>query len=194
MKALRAITIALASATVVLSACSNAKDPNNTNFESAITDGLKSGPSLCVSVALDWPDSAPDNSDRAEERRPLVDAGLLSATAVSVPSATGAPIPGHRYDLTAEGTKYANNGRLCYGKPHLQKLLDWDPVATVFGVSQTMVHFTYTIDDLPDWAKRSDVQAALPNMRDAINGQNKNKMQMPLMLDGDHWRSAMSRS
>jgi hypothetical protein len=53
-----------------------------------------------------------------------------------------------------------------------------------------MAHFTYTIDDLPEWAKRPDVQAALPNMHDVIDGQNKNKMQMPLMLDGDHWRSA----
>jgi hypothetical protein len=193
MKAYRATLPAFAAAASVLllAACSNSKEPSNSNFEAAVTDGLKAGPRLCASVALDWPDSAPDSSDRAQTRRPLVDAGLLSATPVSVANAVGAPVPGHKYDLTDEGKKYANRGALCYGKPHLQKLLNWDPVETVLGVPQTMAHFTYTIDDLPDWAKRPDVQAALPNMRDAVDGQNKNKMQMPLMLDGDHWRSAM---
>ncbi|CAD6563196.1 hypothetical protein ACFQ3P_40195 [Paraburkholderia sabiae] len=111
---------------------------------------------------------------------------------MSVANAVGAPVPGHRYELTAKGQKYANRGALCYGKPRLQKLLKWDPVETVLGVSQTMAYFTYSIDDLPEWAKRPDVQAALPNMRDAIDGQNKTTMQMPLMLDGDHWRSAMA--
>jgi hypothetical protein len=184
------VVFAAAASVMVLAACSNSKEPNATNFDAAITDGLNSGPRLCATVALDWPDSAADSSDQAQTRRPLVDAGLLSATSVSVPNAVGAPVPGHKYDLTAEGKKYANRGALCYGKPHLQKLLDWDPVVTVLGVPQTMARFTYTIDDLPDWAKRPDVQAALPNMHDVIDGQNKSKMQMPLMLDGDHWRSA----
>ncbi|GJH04572.1 hypothetical protein [Paraburkholderia terrae] len=193
MKAYRSthLVVAAAATVLLLAACSNSKEANTSNFEAAVTDGLKSGPSMCVSVALDWPDSAPDSSDRAQVRRPLVEAGLLSATPVSVANAVGAPVPGHKYDLTAEGKNYANRGALCYGKPHLQKLLDWDPVQTVLGVPQTMAHFTYTIDDLPEWAKRPDVQAALPNMRNVIDGQNKNRMQMPLMLDGDHWRSAL---
>ncbi|WP_350357530.1 hypothetical protein [Paraburkholderia fungorum] len=188
MKALSVLTFATAAA-LVLAGCSSRKDPTRSNFEAAIADGLKSGPNLCISIALDWPDTTADETEQARQRRALVAAGLLSSTPDNTADAIGRPISRHRYNLTLEGKKYADGGALCYGKAHLQKLLDWDPVATVFGVQQTMTRFTYSIDGLPDWAKGPDVQAALPNMKNAIDGQNKQTMSMPLVLDGDHWRA-----
>jgi hypothetical protein len=170
-------------------ACSSKQDANKANFAEAVTAGLASGPSMCKIVTLPvWPDDEPDSSDNTQQMQTLVKAGFLQSEPITIGVGPGRLGPGHRYRLTAEGAKYMKDGRLCYGKANLVKILNWEPVQTVAGMGSTRVYFTYSIDGLPDWAKRQDIQAAFPDVRAVIQGQENRKMVMPLILVDGHWQ------
>jgi hypothetical protein len=184
---LKPLTIALLTACIALAACSNKKDASQSNFEEAIKAGLATGPNMCVTVAAWWPDDVRDNDHRSGQLRPLMNAGLLSAEPITVPDMFSRKVPGHRYNVTEAGIQFAERGAFCYGRARLVKLLSWDPVTTAIGTSTTKVFFTYEIDGLAPWAKREDVQAAFPNVRTVVQGQDHIKMQMKLIMDGERW-------
>lgn len=174
---------------MALSACSNRKDGTEATFKEAIEARLAAVPQMCVFVDRLWPSDVSDSDSTASRYSSLAAAGLLSATAISVPNldSWGKTLPGHRYDLTANGKKYLEGGVFCYGKARFKELISSEPVTTVAGLSSTKVYFKYEIDDLQDWAKRSDVQTAFPEIKSAIQGQENGHMMMKLIMDGDHW-------
>ncbi|WP_175772922.1 hypothetical protein [Paraburkholderia phenazinium] len=181
------LTVSLLTTCIVLAACSNKKDATQSNFEEAIKAGLATGPSMCVTVAASWPDDVRDTDDRSRQLRPFVNASLLSAKPITIPDMFGRKVPGHRYNVTEAGQQFAERGAFCYGKARFVKLLSWDPVTTAIRISTTKAFFTYEIDGLAGWATRDDVQAAFPNLRTVVQGQDHLKMQMKLIMDSDHW-------
>ncbi|ASL48987.1 hypothetical protein bAD24_p01450 (plasmid) [Burkholderia sp. AD24] len=185
----RLLPVVMAAVGVFAAGCTSKQDASRANFEEAIQAGLAAGPRMCVTLTLSWPDEMYDSDDQRAALTTFTNAGLLSAEPVVMPGMFGRKEPGHRYNLTAEGKKYADRGAFCYGKPRLVKLLSWDPVETEAGIASTKAHFTYEIEGLPDWAKRDDIGAAYPNIKTMVHGQNNLSMMVRLMRDGDRWHT-----
>jgi len=175
-------------ALLMVAACSSKQDANETNLSEAVTAGLAADPGWCQSIAAEWPETVMDSDTDTQLMLALSNAGVLKAEPVSVPRAAGMRFPGHRYTLTDEGRKYVTGGTLCYGKPKLVKLVNWDPVVQFGDISTTRAYYTYEIQRLPDWASRPDVQATLPGLREVVQGQRSAKLIMPMVLANGHWQ------
>ena len=74
-----------------------------------------------------------------------------------------------RYTVTAAGTRYAP--RFCYGHREVTSIDSFTPPATANGFNETTVVYHYEMKEVPVWAKTPEVEAAFPDMAEAIGGQ-----------------------
>jgi len=88
----------------------------------------------------------------------LTDARLLTR-------ATETAIHVNRYTITDAGARYAP--RFCYGHREVKTIVDSTKPTQANGFVETNVTFTYTMMDVPVWAKGTEVQAAYPAMATA---------------------------
>ena len=88
----------------------------------------------------------------------------------------------------ADDTPKNRSGELCYGHFSLGKMTSWDEPMKLGGFQGTTVRFTYRIDDLADWAKRPDVQAAIPKLRQAVTGIGSAESHWGVTLTSDGWK------
>jgi len=79
--------------------------------------------------------------------------------------ATETAIHVNRYTVTDVGARYAP--RFCYGHREVQAIVNSTKPAQANGFVETNVTFTYTMMDVPVWAKGAEVQAAFPAMATA---------------------------
>ncbi len=79
--------------------------------------------------------------------------------------ATETAIHVNRYTVTDVGARYAP--RFCYGHREVKAITGSTPPAQANGFVETQVSYSYTMMDVPVWAKSADVQAAFPAMTTA---------------------------
>lgn len=87
-----------------------------------------------------------------------------------------------RYTTTPTGARYAP--RFCFGHRVISSIDSSTPPAVVNGFPQTQVVYHYTMQDVPIWAKSSDIQLAFPNLAAALSGQASDHANLAQTLAG----------
>jgi hypothetical protein len=191
-----------------LTACSDAKKPNDGNFTKAIDQYLTKHGEACTVIGrqfpIDIPASKPtDQYGLGPQVVALQQAGLVSETDTTavvhgmLDALRGStpPQPVKRYELTLEGKKYfrqvpgtfgQTNG-LCYGQKTVDAIVKWTEPVTAGASSQTEVTYTYKIVNLAGWAERPDVQRAFPSIQATLTGASKTTEIAGLQLTSEGW-------
>jgi hypothetical protein len=78
-----------------------------------------------------------------------------------------------RYTTTDAGARVAP--RFCYGHRNITSIDSYTPPAPANGFPETQVTYHYAMQDVPVWAKSTEVLAAFPAMAQAISGTSTDK-------------------
>lgn len=106
------------------------------------------------------------------------------------------PQPLTRYELTDEGKKYfkqtpnlfgGKTSDFCYGQEKVDSIVKWTEPMTMGPYTMTQVTYTYKLENLADWAKRSDIQGAFPNIKTNVDGASKTEASAELQLTNKGW-------
>jgi hypothetical protein len=87
-----------------------------------------------------------------------------------------------RYTVTTAGARYAP--RFCYGHREVTSIDSFTPPAMANGFNETTVVYRYEMKEVPVWAKTPEVEAAFPDMAEAIGGQATAKATLAQTLVG----------
>jgi hypothetical protein len=91
--------------------------------------------------------------------------------------------------MTANGTVSMHEGHLCHGKPHVDKVIGWEPPRTVDGVERTVITtytFTFMIDPAP-WTKTADVQHVFPVVATVVRSGGARQLKQVVVLKKGGW-------
>lgn len=155
------LTAAILAFVTLTSGCTTGKSaPNPANFTLAINKHFLDHPDCLLSDGR-FPF---ETSDPAKTRQmdTLVKSLLLAKTYES-------SIRVSRYTVAPAGTRYAP--RFCYGYREVTSIDSFTPIAVNEGFKETTVTYSYTMKEVPVWARSRDVQAAFPEMARATTGQ-----------------------
>ena len=78
-----------------------------------------------------------------------------------------------RYTTTDAGARVAP--RFCYGHREVTAIDSFTPPTPANGFPETKVTYRYTVQNVPVWAKSTEVLAAFPAMAQAISGTSTDK-------------------
>jgi hypothetical protein len=78
-----------------------------------------------------------------------------------------------RYTVTAAGERYAP--RFCFGHREVTSIDSFTPPVATNGFKETTVVYHYAMKEVPVWAKTPEIEAAFPDMTEAISGHATGK-------------------
>jgi hypothetical protein len=204
---MRIIVVISIAAVALLVSCNGARKPSRAHFAEAINQYLARHGQTCTLIGRQFPIDVPqfaqsDPSGIAAKLTALERAGLVSGidtTAVvhgmlDPLRGPAPPQPVRRVQLTAEGQKYFQElsgslGRttgLCYGQKQVDSIVKWTEPETGAS-SQAEVTYTYQIVNLANWAGRSDLQQAFPDVKAMLNGASRTNQTVGVELMNKGW-------
>lgn len=146
-------------------------------------------------------DGRPNSSDEAAARdRALHNAGLLTERPeeIAIPDrfVPGRQhlqhtlvydiAPGHQ-DLWQPISQNDRNPMLCFARVHIRSVDHYDEPGDTFNLRIAEVDYTYELTDVAAWAKRPDVQDALPALKEKVTAP-EGKEQAELTPTNHGWR------
>jgi len=153
--------------------CNSKTKPTPKNFTEALNKWFLDHPD-CLLPNTRFPY---ETSDPAQVKQfmtlvksKLLDVGVEQSVKVS------------RFTVNPVGQRYAP--RFCYGHRVVSSIDSFTPPAHVNGFPETQVTYHYTMQDVPVWAKSSDVQLAFPNLAAALSGQASDHATLAQTLAG----------
>lgn len=193
--------------------CSNPKKASDGNFKRAINQYLAENNNACVHLynrafPLNIPAayaSIPNYKSIGSQLDALESHGLLSSTnttaVVSNPFMLTNPKPEavRQYTLTNRGEKayrnspslfMAKNAEFCYGQESVNSIVKWTEPGQDSTAPETVVTFTYKVDNMADWANEQDVQHAFPELAQTLNNAKTQELKAPLQLTNKGWEVA----
>jgi hypothetical protein len=204
---MRIIVVISIAAVALLVSCNGARKPSRAHFAEAINQYLARHGQTCTLIGRQFPVDLP----RSEVNNPsgigtklaaLERAGLVSwidTTAVvhgmlDPLRGPSPPQPVRRFQLTAEGQKYFQQipsslgptGAFCYGQKSVGSIVNWTEPETGAS-SQAEVTYTYQIVNLANWAGRSDLQQAFPDVKAMLNGASRTNQTVGVELMNKGW-------
>ena len=81
-------------------------------------------------------------------------------------------------------------GELCYGKITLDEVVKWEGPMEMGKYQEAIVIYRYKIENLADWAKKSEIQAAFPDVAKIIAGDRKEEKKAIVKLTRESWEVA----
>jgi hypothetical protein len=152
---------ALAAFAFLASGCNSGKSaPTPDNFSHAINNHyLDHADCLFANTRFPFETSDPATTKQMDSlvKSLLLDKSVESSIHVS------------RYTVTPTGTRYAPH--FCYGHREVASIDSFTPLTVVDGFKETTVSYSYTMKEVPIWARSHDVQAAFPEMARVTTGQ-----------------------
>jgi hypothetical protein len=201
---------------ITLTGCGSKTDASKKNFSAALNQYFDKQGDLCLR-AEKWPVKV-DSMDMifeksfsngtANKMTALEAVGLVKE--IDVDNAQGnnnKPKGGDskvkQYELTDAAKKFYQEkvvndgigeedrveGKLCWGKRALDKVIKWEGPMEFFGHKGARVVYTYKIDNLADWAKNPAIQAAYPDVKSTLKGVGKEE-DHDLGLTSEGWEAA----
>jgi hypothetical protein len=196
----------------LLSACGSKTDANEKNFGAALTQYFEKKGDLCLGMTK-WPVDVTEADQLAKKSWPggvadrmaaLETLGLVKAEDAEV--GTGAKAKVRRYALTdaakpfvhereavrvvgmgsSEKTKLTD---LCWGKKTLDKVVKWEGPLKLGDYQEASVTYTYKIDQLADWAKKPEFQAAFIGAKEMINAAGSKESRHGVKLTSAGWEA-----
>lgn len=203
--------ITLITAAILVSGCSDPKAANEKNFKIAIQERLDTFYPKCY-VKANFPAtlSEVDPYGKKPAFTALAAAGLLSVkdesreVKVSFFGTNTRTVVEPAFSLTEEGKKFykadatKNNGLgetvggFCFGKATVKEITEFTEPADAGGVRASRVQYTYQMSDLPAWAKRPDIMAAISGIKAAVESEKTPIKSMDmLVLTNNGWKSQL---
>jgi hypothetical protein len=152
-----ATLVPLALIVVLAAGCNSKTAPTPENYTQALNTYLLTHGDCLLPDAPRFPFETSDPA-RTKQLDSLVESQLLTR-------ATEPAIHASRYTVTPIGARFAP--RFCYGHREVNQIVSSTPPAQANGFVETQVTFTYTLKDVPVWARGAAVQAAFPAMAQA---------------------------
>jgi hypothetical protein len=152
-----ATLVPLALIVVLAAGCNSKTAPTPENYTKALNIYLLTHGDCLLPDAPRFPFETSDPA-RTKQLDSLVESQLLTR-------ATEPAIHASRYTVTPIGARFAP--RFCYGHREVNQIVSSTPPAQANGFVETQVTFTYTLKDVPVWARGAAVQAAFPAMAQA---------------------------
>ncbi len=169
-------SIALASAALLLTACSTKQKPTPENFLAALNSYLPDHPDCLLDSSIRFPYETGDPA-QIKQLDALARAQILTATRAPIIRVT-------RYTMTDTGQRVG--AHLCYGHRLATAIVSSTPPAQAGGFTETQVVYRYAMQDAPVWAKGAEVQTAYPKLAEALSGNAT--AQKTLALTGVGWK------
>jgi hypothetical protein len=206
------IALLVAIGTIVLTACGNKTDANEKNFGAALTQYFDKKGDLCLNerwpVDVDISKMALIVEKNAEKYGRVAGRGKQMAVLEAVglvKSEDVAKAEIKRYTLTdaakpfvqeKEVDSFGLNGNtktkqtdLCWGKKALDKVVKWEGPMKLGDYQEAGVTYTYKINNLADWAKKPEVQAAFPSVKSILDGAGKREEKHAVKLTSQGWEA-----
>lgn len=125
-----------------------------------------------VSSKVDPKDTSPAT---AKQMDALLDIGMLTRF-------EDKDMKVNRYSLTASGQRVAP--RFCYGHRVIGSIDNATDPAKVNGFPETELEYSYSMMDVPIWAKAAGIQAVFPQMAQAVRGESHAKARLAQTMAG----------
>lgn len=203
----------IAAGAVALSGCNDPKDASESNFKTAAQQYLDTTYPECY-FKVNFPvnqtrfvydkSSGKANSDDALHL--LAQKGLLEEKELSrTHTDKRAFIEEHdaiesEFTLTEEGKKYYKSnvsknmftnkdvGGFCFGKAKVETITNFTEPSDAMGQKISRVNYTYTVTDIPEWAKSDDIIAASSKLKeDVASVQNPVSAKAVFVLTNKGW-------
>ncbi|HEY0264498.1 MAG TPA: hypothetical protein VGC07_08235 [Granulicella sp.] len=164
----------LTGAALLLGGCSSSSTPNPKDYIKPLNARFLEHSECLMPDAPRFPYETSDPTKR-KQMNALAAAQLLEAKEEK-------SIGVSRYTLTPIGER--TGPRFCYGHRNVVSIDSSTPPVVTNGFPQTEVTYTYTIEDVPVWAKTAEVLAAFPEMAKAISGTSTGKGKLAKTMAG----------
>lgn len=76
---------------------------------------------------------------------------------------------------------------ICWGKKSLDKVVKWEGPVVLGDYQEAKVIYQYKIDNLADWAKKPEFQAAFSSVGDIIDNASKKEVSHGVKLTSEGW-------
>jgi hypothetical protein len=150
---------------LVLSGCHSKTDATPENFIAALNARFLDHAQCLMPEAPHFPYETTDPV-KTKQMEALVKAQLLEVK-------QEASIHVSVYTPTTNGARSAP--RFCYGHRNVIAIDSFTPPAVANGFPETQVTYRYEMKDVPVWAKTPEVEAAFPEMAQAIGAPSTDK-------------------
>ena len=78
---------------------------------------------------------------------------------------------------------------LCWGKKALDKIVKWEGPMKFGDYQEAGITYTYKVNNLADWAKKPDVQAAFPFVKSILDGAGSKESKHAIKLTSQGWEA-----
>lgn len=203
MKKNIAILAALSVAT--LTACGSKTDANEKNFGAAMTQYFDKKGQLCLNQYRDFPVTVTEMDLRLQKTMQSGTANQMTALEAAGLVKCEASEKGQRCSLTdaakpfareKEATSWGLNGSqkvtqtdLCWGKKALDKIVKWEGPMKFGDYQEAGITYTYKVNNLADWAKKPEVQAAFPVVKSILDGVGSKESKHAVKLTSQGWEA-----
>ena len=211
--------LAIVAGAVSLTACGSKTDANEKNFGAAMTQYFDKKGDLCLNTKrwpvdlseMDLRLQKSMQSGSANQMAALEAAGLVKGEDAEVQGTSfggkpnGTKFQVKRYTLTDAAKPFAHekdvdsiglNGRttvkqtdLCWGKKALDKIVKWEGPMKFGDYQEAGITYIYKINTPADWAKKPEVQAAFPYVKNILDGAGTKESKHAVKLTSQGWEA-----
>jgi hypothetical protein len=180
-------------AITLLAAGCNKTDNSQANYKAAINDYYKAHPACLWQDEKKFPVQAATSDDaKTEGYDALTDAGLLTRTTAEKKVFIIASKQVNNYDLSPQGrTDWTADpaqpgyGNFCYGHRSVDSIVSFVNSVNSSGAKTAAVSYSYTLADVPAWAKSDEMKTAFPSLGTKLES---NQAQDSLVMNGQNWQ------
>jgi hypothetical protein len=164
-----------------ISAFLHLKDGNNLCLPPMFWTGAPGAEVISINLNLPQFPSGPGAQLQA-----LEEAGLVTGTS-SQRTVNGKIESFRNYTKTEKGASYFSEGRFCYARAELDKIVKWKGPATFDEYRIALVYFTAKASNVADWATNPAVLAAFPSVKAALQDSPPKVRQVFVDLSSEGW-------
>ncbi len=161
---------------VAIAGCHGKKEPDTSNFKTAINDYYSAHPACVWTEPVKFPaqaDASNDSQTRGFDA--LTDAGLLTRKAEEKKRFLIGSKQVNDYDVSDKGrsvwtpdSSQPGYGNFCYGHRDVTSIDTFTTATGQDGTDTATVNYHYQVTGAPDWAQAAETKTAFPNMQIAL--------------------------
>lgn len=133
---------------------------------------------------LDLSSSAP--TGQAAQFKALEEAGLVTSVS-SERMVKDKPESFRTYQRSEKGNRYFSEGRLCYARADLNKIVKWKGPAVIGEYKVAWVYYTTKVINVAEWATTPEILAAFPAVKSNLQGDPNKLRQAFIDLTSEGW-------
>ncbi len=199
------LALAIVAGAVSLTACGSKTDANEKNFGAALSQYFEKKGQLCLNQYeySDFPVTEMDmrlqktmQSGTANQMAALEAAGLVKCEAADKGQRCSLTDAAKPFVREREATIWGLNGSqkvtqtdLCWGQKGLDKVVKWEGPMKFGDYQKAGITYTYKVNNLAEWAKKSDVQVAFPVVKSILDGVGNKESKHTVKLTSQGWEA-----